>query len=107
MPPLSDKFYNMTEEEYRWVEGYYRPEEFEVELRKQSFLGAAGYSTNESETKRRSILKECVAKYGKRKVIGQIKYNIDLRLKQKNGNIRYQRAINTWRGDLWYTENKL
>ena len=79
----------------------------EMELNSQSFLGKMGYSASESETRRRTILAKCVAEYGKHKVLQQLRFNMDMRLKQKDGAIRYQRAINVWRGDIWFVENKL
>lgn len=107
LPPHGDDFYNMTDEEYVWVKTLYQPEEFPVTLRQKSFLGEAGYSTSESETRRRDILARCVAKYGKNKVVNQLRVNMDLRLKQKNGAARYERALNIWRGDIWYVEKRL
>ena len=79
----------------------------EMELNQQSFLGAMGYSTNESEARRRIILVKCVTEFGKSRVLQQLRFNMDMRLKQKDGATRYQRAINAWRGDIWYVENKL
>ena len=107
LPPKGDDFYDMTDEEYLWVKMYHQPEEFSATLRTKSFLGEAGYSTSESETRRHIILEGCVNEYGKSKVINQLKSNINLRLKQKDGNIRYQHALNIWNGDLWYVEHKL
>ena len=107
LPPKGDEFYDMTDEEYLWVKMYHQPEEFPVQLRVKSFLGEAGYSTSESEIRRHNILSICVDEYGKSKVVNQLKSNINLRLKQKDGNIRYAHAINIWHGDIWYVENQL
>lgn len=107
LPPRGDAYYDMTDEEYSWVMSFYQPEEFLVPLRKKSFLAEAGYSTSESEIRRHNILEKCVKEYGKSKVINQLKSNISLRSKQKNGSIRYQRAINIWHGDMWFVENEL
>lgn len=107
LPPRNDEYYDMTDEEYLWVKTFYQPEEFTVPLRQKSFLGEAGYSTSESEIRRHNILARCVNEYGKNKVINQLKTNMNLRMKQKDGNIRYSKAINVWRGDIWYIENQL
>lgn len=107
LPPRGDEFYDMTDAEYLWVRTLYQPEAFDVVLRPKSFLGEAGYSTSESETRRHKILEECVNKYGKNKVINQINTTLSLRMKQKNGSKRFEHAINVWRGDIWYIENKL
>lgn len=107
LPPRGDAFYDMTDEEYRWVIAYHQPEEFPVQLRQKSFLGEAGYSTSESEIRRHSILAKCVNEYGKSRVINQLKSNLNLRMKQKDGTTRYQHALNIWRGDIWYVENEL
>lgn len=106
LPPRGDELYDMTDEEYQRVVEFHQPE-YPVQLRPKSFLGEAGYSTNESEIQRYRILAKCVAEYGKSKVINQIKNTMDRCIKQKNGSIKYQRAINIWRGDILYVENKL
>ena len=105
LPPRDDEYYDLTDEEYLWVKMSYGPEKFHIDLRQQSFLGAAGYSTGESEIRRHSILAKCVHEYGKGKVIRQLKVNINLRAGQKNKN--FGNAINIWRGDIWYVEHKL
>lgn len=109
LPPRGDAFYDMTTEEYAWVIEYHQPIdlEFPVQLRAKSFLGEAGYSTGESEIRRRAVLGKCVQEHGKWKVINQLKSNMNIRLKQKNGSTRYANAINIWRSDIWYVENKL
>lgn len=107
LPPRGDAFYDMTDEEYSWVVLFHQPEEFLVQLRKKSFLAEAGYSTSESEIRRHSILTKCVNEYGKSRVINQLRSNINLRMKQKDGSSRYQHALNVWRGDIWYVENSL
>lgn len=107
LPPHGDEYYDMTDAEYLWVKTLYQPEAFDVRLRLKSFLGEAGYSTNEPETRRHKILEECVIKYGKSKVINQLHSNMNLRMKQKNGSKRYEHAINVWREDIWFIENKL
>lgn len=107
LPPKGDDFYDMTDEEYAWVKEYFQPEEFNVPLRKKSFLGEEGYSTNESEIRRHIILQRCVEKYGKNRVINQLKSNMNLRLKQKDGELKYEQALNIWRSDIWYVENQL
>lgn len=107
LPPIGDAFYDMSAEEYLWVKDYYQPEEFQGKLRQKSFLGEAGYSANESEVRRHSILKRCVEEYGKDRVIYQIKSNMNMRLRQKDGEIRYANALNVWRGDILFVENKL
>lgn len=107
LPPLGDDFYDMTAEEYLWVKMYYQPEEFTAQLKTKSFLSEAGYSTSESEIRRHKILAKCVNEYGKSRVISQLKFNINVRMKQKDGNQRYERALNIWRGDISYVENKL
>lgn len=105
MPSRFGKFYDMTDEEYNWLRIYYLPAEFP--LRAKSFLSEAGYSTNESEVRRRSILLKCVSEHGKAKVIKQLKSNMNLRMRQKDGIIRYANAINIWRSDILYVETKL
>lgn len=107
LPPRGDSFYDMTDEEYSWVVSFHQPEEFPVQLRKKSFLAESGYSTGESEIRRHSILEKCVKEYGKSRVINQLKSNMSLRMKQKDGSSRYQYALNIWRGDIWYVENRL
>lgn len=109
LPPRDDLYYDMTDEEYNWLKMLYLPleEEFPVQLRAKSFLGEAGYSTSESESRRHRILAQCVANHGKSRVINQLKSNMNLRMKQKNGNVRYANAINIWRGDIWFVEHKL
>lgn len=107
LPPKGDNFYDMTDEEYAWVREYFQPEEFNAPLRKKSFLGEEGYSTTESEIRRHIILQRCVEKYGKSRVINQLKSNMKLRLKQKDGEQKYEQALNVWRSDIWYVENKL
>lgn len=107
LPPKSDTFYDMTDEEYLWVKLFYQPEEFQAQLRPKSFLGEAGYSTSETEIRRHNILEKCANEYGKDRVIYQLKSNMNMRLRQKDGNIRYAHALNIWRGDIWYVENKL
>ncbi|MEE1125177.1 MAG: hypothetical protein U0L18_04475 [Acutalibacteraceae bacterium] len=107
LPPKGDKLYDMTNDEYLWVKMYYQPDEFPVKLRQKSILGEAGYSANESRNRRHIILAKCVKKYGKSRVINQLKSNINLRIKQKDGNIRYAKALNTWRGDITFVENEL
>ena len=105
LPPRDDEYYDLTDEEYLWVKMSYGPEKFNIDLRQQSLLGAAGYSTGESEIRRHSILAKCVHEYGKGKVIRQLKVNINLRAGQKKKN--FGNAINIWRGDIWYVEHKL
>lgn len=107
LPPRGDGDYDMTDEEYMWVKTLYQPEEFSVPLREKSFLAEAGYSTSESEIRRRNILAKCVSEHGKSRVIDQLKTNINLRTRQKDGNVRYANALNIWRGDIWYIENML
>ena len=107
LPPKGDSLYQMTDEEYLWVKWYHEPEEFQVQLRAKSFLGEAGYSTTESEIKRHGILERSVKEFGKDRVIFQLKSNMNMRLRQKDGEIRYANALNVWRGDIWYVENKL
>lgn len=107
LPPRGDTFYDMTDEEYRWVVSYHQPEDFSVQLRHKSFLGEAGYSTSESEVRRHNILKTCVSEYGKSRVINQLKSNMNLRIKQKDGDVRYAHALNIWREDIWWVENEL
>lgn len=108
LPPKSDDFYDMSHEEYKSVIEFYVPEEYPVEfnadLNQKSFLAEKGYSTNESEWRRRRVLEKCVKEYGKSKVLNQLNFNLNLRLKQKDGNIRYQNAINVWRSDILYVE---
>ena len=94
----------MTDKEYNWVISFHQPEEFPVQLRKKSFLAEAGYSTNESEIRRRSILEKCIQEHGKSKVINQIKSNMNLRIKQKDGSAKYQNALNIWRSDIHWIE---
>lgn len=109
LPPHGDAFYDMTSEEYAWVIEYHQPidMDFPVQLRAKSFLGEAGYSTGESEIRRHAILERCVQEHGKWKVINQLKSNMNIRLNQKNGAIRYANALNIWRSDISYVENKL
>lgn len=107
LPKRNDEYYDMTDEEYLWVKMFYIPDEFPVKLRQRSFLSAEGYSANESESLRHRILARCVDKYGKNKVINQLKFNINLRIRQKGGESRYECALNIWRGDIWYVENEL
>lgn len=107
LPPRADKYYDMSDEEYNWVKSVYEPEEYIQNLRPKSFLGEAGYSTNESEKRRQVILQKCVSEYGKSKVIHQIKSNMNNCLRQKNGSVRYQRALNIWRHDINYITNHL
>lgn len=111
LPPRGDAYYEMTDKEYSWVVGYHQLDMFDVmfdvKLRKKSFLGEAGYSTSESEIRRHKILKICVEQYGKSKVINQLNKNISLRLSQKDGNVKYQNALNIWRGDISYVEKEL
>lgn len=106
LPPRSDEYYDMTENEYEWVKRLYASD-FPVQLRQKSFLSEAGYSTNESEYRRRKALARCVDEYGKSKVINQLKINMNLRLKQENGSVRYANALAVWRGDIWYVEHEL
>ena len=105
LPPRDDEYYDLTDKEYLWVKMSYVPEKFHIDLRQQSFLGAAGYYTSESEIRRHSILSKCVREYGKGKVVRQLKANINLRAGQRNKN--YGNAINIWRGDIWYVEHML
>ena len=78
-----------------------------MHLRLKSFLGEAGYSTSESEIRRHAILERCVQEHGKWKVINQLKSNMNTKKMQKDGEIRYAKALNIWCGDIWYVENKL
>lgn len=107
LPARNDAYYDMTDEEYLWVKALYEPEDISVKLRPQSFLGAEGYSTAVPEAQRHRILARCAEKYGKNKVINQLRCSIRLRIRQKDGASRYEYALNTWRGDIWYVENKL
>lgn len=107
LPPRVDEYYDMTDEEYLFLKTYYQPEVFPSELRQKSFLGEAGYSTGESVIRRRKILERCVNEHGKSRVLNQLKSNMNLRLKQRNGSVRYQHALNIWREDISYVENHL
>lgn len=106
LPPHGDAFYDMTDEEYSWVVSFYQPEEFLVQLRKKSFLAEAGYSTSETEIRRHNILEKCINEHGKSKVINQLKSNMNLRMKQKDGNTRYQHALNIWRSDIHWIKTR-
>lgn len=106
-PPKCNKYYDPTNEEYEWILGYYEPESpFVGNLKSKSFLGEAGYSTTEPEKYRKRILDQCVSKYGKAKVIKQIKFNITQRSNQQNGEIKYAHAISIWLSDISYIEVK-
>lgn len=103
LPPRSDEFYIMTEDEYNWVKLYHQPEEFPAELKSKSFLKLEGYDSNVPETMRRKILDTCVQKYGKVKVLSQLHLNVNLRINQKGKN--YTRSINIWNSDIRYVES--
>lgn len=104
LPPQGNQFYDMTDEEYLWIKDMYKTEDFSDRFRSKSFLGEAGYSTSESEVRRHKILATCVEKYGKGKVLAQLKSNMNMRIKQKDGSERFAHALNVWRGDISYVE---
>lgn len=102
LPPRINEYYDMSEGEYDWVKSYFATDMFSGRLKTQSFLGAAGYFTYVSEVRRHQILKECAEEYGKNKVIKQITSNMNLKLNQVNGSVKYAKAIRIWRDDLSY-----
>ena len=107
LPAPLDKYYDPSDEEYNWIVRYYLPKQsFNAKPKSESILGERGYSVKVHDEKRKSILKECIQIHGEEKVLKQLHLNIEWRMKQRNGEIRFAQSIAIWNNDIMYIEGK-
>lgn len=74
------------------------------QLNTESFLTKMGYSSRKSFYLRHTALVAAVREYGKRKVCDHLRYLIDTRRNQYNGEIKFHHALSVWQDDLNYVQ---